>query len=121
MKTSRKTADKRPAAKDAVNAARGKRYSAKEKGAIIAMVHEVNAQRGRGGITAASQKFNVSPLTISHWMRDAAVDSPRSSWQFNGNHAEIFRELADLHEQITSKQEELAKLESRFTQLKSRL
>lgn len=115
-----KTRAKKRVSRKSVNAARGKRYSAKEKASIIAMVHEVNAERGRGGITAAAKQFKVSPLTISHWMRDAGVQSSPSR-RLNLNHPEIFRELADLHEQISAKQSELSELEARFNQLKAKL
>ncbi len=105
--------------KKAVNAARGKRYTAQEKATIIGMVHQINAERGRGGITAASAEFGVSPLTISHWMRDAGVQS--TNRRSNVDHAEIFRELADHHKQIAEKQTELSDLETRFSQLKAKL
>ncbi len=122
MKTSQqRTTRKRPASKKDINAARGRRYSATEKTEIIALVHELNADHGRGGITAASNKFGVSPLTISHWIRDAGIQSPVTSRRHNVNHADIFRELADLHEQITAKRSELSQLETKFNRLKTKL
>jgi transposase-like protein len=48
---------------------KGKRYSDQERLEIIGYVQEVNAQRGRGGLSAASKKFNVSPLSIGNWIR----------------------------------------------------
>ena len=59
--------------KSDVNASKGKRYSADERAKILAVVHEVNAKRGRGGVTAAAAKFGVSPLTISHWLRNVGI------------------------------------------------
>ena len=121
MKAKQNSNHRKAASKKATNTAKGKRYSAEEKAKIIAVVHEVNADRGRGGITAASNQFGVSPLTISHWMRDAGMPSPRSGLRAAANHPAIFRELADLHEQIAVKQSELMELESKFQRLKSKL
>ena len=39
----------------------------------MALVEKVNAERGRGGITAAAKKFGVTPLTIGAWMRPFAA------------------------------------------------
>ena len=52
-----------------VNAAKGRRYSIKEKQEILDFVDQVNAEKGRGGQSAASKKFTISPLTISAWIR----------------------------------------------------
>ncbi len=52
-----------------INAAKGRRYTTKEKAEIIAFVDKVNAEKGRGGQSAASKKFKISPLTISSWIR----------------------------------------------------
>lgn len=86
--------------------AKGRRYSESEKRKVLAHVDEVNAERGRGGITAASKKFNITPLTISNWMRGG---SPKSKAKLNGDapaklramakQAKDFTRLADLIDQ----------------------
>jgi transposase-like protein len=54
---------------------RGKRYSASQKQTVVDFVNEVNASKGRGGQSAASKKFGISPLTISSWLKSAAAPS----------------------------------------------
>ena len=107
--------------KDDINASKGKRYSAEERAKILAVVHEVNAERGRGGVTAAAQKFGVSPLTVSHWLRNTGIQSSSRRGRRTPGDAGIFRQLADLHDQIAAKQKELAQLESQFNKLKAKL
>ena len=100
--------------------AKGKRYSQKEKAQVLAFVDKTNAARGRGGITAASKKFGVTPLTISNWIKAVGgLTSPRtrSNPDFSGN----LRRLADLHEAITKKEAELTKLQREYNALKKKL
>jgi len=54
------------------NTDKGKRYTAEEKKAIIDVVNKVNADKGRGGQSAASKQFGVSQLTISAWLKGGA-------------------------------------------------
>jgi DNA-binding PadR family transcriptional regulator len=54
------------------NTDKGKRYTADEKKAIIDLVNKVNADKGRGGQSAASKQFGVSQLTISAWLKGSA-------------------------------------------------
>ncbi len=56
-----------------INASKGRRYTANEKAEIIAFIDQVNAEMGRGGQTAASKKFKISPLTISGWRNHAGT------------------------------------------------
>lgn len=51
------------------NAKKGKRYTEQEKSEILAFVAEVNKKNKRGGQKAASEKFGISPLTISSWLK----------------------------------------------------
>lgn len=116
-----KARPKKAKKKAEVNASKGKRYSPEERAKILAVVHEVNATRGRGGVTAAAKKFGVSPLTISHWLRNTGIPSPSRGRRKSPGDAGIFRQLADLHDQIATKQRELAQLENQFNKLKARL
>jgi len=54
------------------NTDKGKRYTAEEKKAIIDLVNKVNADKGRGGQSAAANQFGVSQLTISAWLKGGA-------------------------------------------------
>ena len=62
-------AKKKPAKSTAKKKAKGKRYTDAEKQKIIAFAEQVNAKKGRGGVTAAAKKYKVSPLSISNWIK----------------------------------------------------
>ena len=99
---------------------KGKRYTDKEKAQVLAFVEKTNAEKGRGGITAASTKFGITPLTISNWMRKSGVASTRGAHS-NVNFAANLRRLADLHESISKKEAELLKLQREYAALKRKL
>jgi len=101
------------------NKAKGKRYSAAEKAKVLAMVEKVNAEKGRGGITAAAEKFGVTPLTISAWLRNAGISTRGAGKSQAG--PEVFRRLAELHETILRTEEELANLKQEYAALKRKL
>ena len=115
----RKTASKRAAKTAEVNKAKGKRYSAAEKAKVLAMVEKVNAEKGRGGITAAAAKFGVTPLTISAWLRNAGISTRGGAKSQAG--PEVFRRLAELHETIIKTEDELASLKQEYAALKRKL
>jgi transposase-like protein len=99
---------------------KGKRYTEKEKAQVLAFVDKTNATKGRGGITAASKKFGVTPLTISNWLKKVGgggTGRRRMSADFSGN----LRRLADLHEAIGKKEAELNQLQRDYTALKTKL
>lgn len=99
---------------------KGKRYTDKEKAQVLAFVEKTNSDKGRGGITAASKKFGITPLTISNWMKKTgspAARPQRSSVNFAAN----LRRLADIHEAISKKEAELLKLQREYAVLKKKL
>lgn len=49
----------------------GVRYSDAEKQKIVDFVNDYNSSKGRGGQSAASNKFKVSPLTIATWIKNS--------------------------------------------------
>jgi DNA-binding transcriptional regulator YdaS (Cro superfamily) len=53
------------------NTNKGKRYSAAEKKEILDFVDSTNKKKGRGGQTAAAEKFGVAALTIAGWIKSA--------------------------------------------------
>lgn len=115
----RKPAGKRPAKKASANKAKGKRYSAAEKAKVLAMVEKVNAEKGRGGITAAAAKFGVTPLTISAWLRNAGIATRGGGKSQAG--PEVFRRLAELHETIIRAEDDLSSLKQEYAALKRKL
>lgn len=57
--------------------ATGVRYSDAKKQEVVDFVTKYNSANGRGGQSAASAKFKVTPLTISVWLKSAGVKSPK--------------------------------------------
>jgi len=100
------------------NAAKGRRYSISEKRAVLEFVESVNLERGRGGIAAAAQQFGVSPLTISNWLRSDGMPTRGSGVRPS---IEVFRRMAELHEQIVKAEGELATYEKEYARLKAEI
>jgi len=53
-----------------------KRYSQSEKDEILAFVEQYNKEKGRGGQTAAKDKFKVNAVTLKSWMDKAGMATP---------------------------------------------
>ena len=111
-----------------VNSAKGRRYSAKEKAEIVAFVDKVNADRGRGGQSAASKKFKISPLTISSWIRAGVTGGGgggatvvAASGSVAGPIGKKLSKLQALHDQIARTERELSKMKAQFNALKAAL
>lgn len=107
-----------------INSAKGRRYTAKEKADIIAYVDQVNEQKGRGGQSAASKKFKISPLTISSWIRSGAGGGSTTvgaGASVAGPIGKKLSKLSALHDQIARAEKELARLRAQFNTLKSSL
>jgi len=106
--------------KPSVNSAKGKRYTDKEKAEIVAFVEKVNAEKGRGGQSAASAKFKISQLTISSWLKSGkgTVSTKGGS---KGGFGSKLAKLSALAGQIDKAEKELGKLKSQFDALKKSL
>ena len=105
--------------KHRLNAAKGRRYTAAEKAEILAFVDKVNAEKGRGGQSAASKKFKISQLTISAWIRSGASGSATlKEGSASGPIGKKLAKLQSLHDEITKREKELAKLRATFQSLK---
>ena len=108
-----------------INAAKGRRYTTKEKAEIIAFVDKVNAEKGRGGQSAASKKFKISPLTISSWIRSGIGGggsiSAGSAASVAGPIGKKLSKLQELHDQISRGEKELSKMKAQFNALKAAL
>lgn len=55
------------------NTAQSIRYTAEQKKEIVDFAVSYNAQNGRGGQSAAVNKFNVSPISVAAWMKGAGA------------------------------------------------
>mgnify|MGYP002626365662 FL=1 len=121
---------KKTAKKAAKKGGKGKRYTPAEKQQVIDFVNEVNASKGRGGQSAASKKFGISPLTISSWLkaggaapkkkrgRKATAKPAKAS---GGSLEKKMKDLQSLAKKIDSTKAQLAKLQSQFDGLKGSL
>lgn len=110
-----------------VNSAKGKRYTDKEKAEIIAFVEKVNAEKGRGGQSAASAKFGISQLTISSWLKSGGSKGSSgasikvASGPGKKGLGSKLAKLASLASQIDKAEKELNKLKATFEGLKKSL
>jgi transposase-like protein len=109
-------------------ATKGKRYTAEEKQTVVDFVNNHNADRGRGGVTAAVKKFGASALTIASWVKAVPVVGKASKGRgagsgaaFSSKRGSVLAELAKLDHVIAAKRKELDALEARFQKLKASL
>jgi len=49
------------------------RYDQKTKDEVVAFIADYNAKNGRGGQSKAAEKYKVTQLTISKWLKNAGV------------------------------------------------
>jgi hypothetical protein len=110
--------------KSATNSMRGKRYTLQEKAEVLAFVDRYNAEHGRGGQTAATKKFQLSPLSISSWRKQALRTGTIASYRSSSSTLPTGRALAqmqELHERIVDQERNVQRLKAQFDALKSRL
>jgi transposase-like protein len=58
---------------------KGVRYTDAQKKEVVDFTVNYNSANGRGGQSKASEKFNVSQLTISGWLKAAGAPSSKSA------------------------------------------
>ena len=106
-------------------ASKGKRYTAEEKQQVVDFVNKHNAANGRGGATAASNKFGVSQLTVAAWLKSSGGDQVgngrKGAKSAAGGRSGVLAELSKLDGVIAAKRKELDALEVRFQKLKAGL
>jgi transposase-like protein len=106
-------------------ATKRKRYTIEEKRQIVGFVNQVNAEKGRGGVAAASKKFGVNALTVSTWLKsglEEVVDTGRTPIRKGEEgRGKILDQLASLDRVIAAKRKELTALEASFQKLKAKL
>lgn len=98
---------------------KGKRYSDEEKARIVEFVNQINAEKGRGGASAAGKKFGVSAVTLATWL-SKSVPAKRQAGE-GGKRNKTLERLVTLDREIAAKREELVKLEAEFDKLKGKL
>lgn len=101
------------------NASKGKRYTEEEKSLVLDYVGEVNVARGgRGGITAACNKFGVTQMTISNWIKERGGIMPGRTR--TATTEKIIR-LGVLHKKILRLEEELKETFIEYKKLKKEI
>ena len=124
-KTAKKVAKKK-------SGSRGKRYTPAEKKKIIDFVNEVNASKGRGGQSAASKKFGISPLTIASWLKAGGAAPKKKRGRRPGRPAGVkasaggslekkLKQLQSLAKKIDAAESQLNSLRKQFDSLKGSL
>ena len=99
---------------------RGKRYTPEEKSKVVEFVKEYNSKNGRGGQSTAADKFKISQLTISSWLKNAGVDG-RSAGSSKGGMQSKLSSMLILGQDIEKLERELNSKRTRFEALKSSL
>ena len=57
---------------------KGVRYTDAQKQEVIDFATSYNATNGRGGQSKASEKFNISQLSVATWLKAAGAPAPKS-------------------------------------------
>ena len=110
--------------KSTTSSLRGKRYTLQEKAEVLDFVDRYNAEHGRGGQTAATKKFQLSPLSISSWRKQAFRTGSLSNHRSISSTLPIGRALAqmqELHERILEQEKAIQRLKAKFDALKGSL
>lgn len=123
MSSKAKKAPKKAARKSS----KGKRYTTAEKKKVTDFVKEVNAAKGRGGQSAASKKFGISPLTIASWLK-AGGAAPKKRGRraaakpvAGGSLEKKLNQLKSLAKKIDATEAQLKSLRKQFDSLKASL
>ncbi len=100
-----------------------KRYTAEEKGEVLAFAEQFNKENGRGGQKAAAAKYGISPITLSAWGKQSIQKPKRGrkagpvSTGPEKNLSARLREIAALAAKIDRTAAELSRLKARFKSL----
>lgn len=52
------------------------RYDQKTKDEVVAFIQQFNEEKGRGGQSAAVNKWKLNPITVKTWLEKAGVETP---------------------------------------------
>ena len=108
----------------AKTAPRGIRYTVEQKSAIVDYVLKYNQEHGRGGQSAASRKFGVTPLSIGVWVNGRTVGSrskSKVSPKAGGSMSRRVAPLLAVGRQIEALELEVQKLKTKLNSLTSGL
>lgn len=104
---------------------KGKRYTPREQKEVVDFVVKYNEENGRGGVTHASKKFKVTPITINNWLSKAGVSSKPDKKALVGSgksaSSNVWSKLGELHDHKSSLEKELASVEKEIKALKKKV
>lgn len=103
------------------SSSKGKRYTEAEKKEILSYVEKVNAEKGRGGQSAAAKKFGISQLTIASWLKSASGLPAGVRGSAKGGINGKLSAMLALGTEIERSEKELAKMKVKFNALKESL
>jgi transposase-like protein len=118
-----KEAKKKVAGKKAAKkrGAKGKRYSDEQKKKVVEFVNEVNAKKGRGGVSAATRKFGVTALTISTWVKKSGGATTASKRGSRKSAASVWEQMVSLKSELDGLEKTTQAKRAQFDKLKKRL
>lgn len=98
------------------------RYSEELRNEVLQFIKEYNAANKRGGQKAAAEKYNITQITLSNWMKKDRLSSKRkptgkrSSSKVlsrpSAEYASLFSKLAEIHSQIAILEKQTERLEA---------
>ena len=89
---------------------RGVRYDAKARQEVVVFAQAHDTEHGRGGATAAAEKFGVTLPTVARWVREESGGYQAGG----GGRAEVLEQMAVIARKI-------AELEAEFGRQKRKL
>jgi cytochrome c556 len=89
-----------------------KRYTEEQKSEILSFIEKFNAEKGRGGQTAAIKKFGVTAVTLSNWTKKTGKKAAKGS-----KTAKKTRNPSKLWDRLTTVKSEIAKAEKLLSKL----
>ncbi|MAS96142.1 MAG: hypothetical protein CMO55_23315 [Verrucomicrobiales bacterium] len=105
------------------------RYDKKTKDEVVDFVRAYNEENGRGGQSAAVEKFSINPVTIKNWLTSAGVSTPGKAGKKRKGNTSPNRKAAaqkvsstlDVLKRMSKLQEEMASLHAEYDRLKQQL
>lgn len=96
------------------------RYTEEQKNEVLRFIKEYNATNKRGGQKIAAEKYNITQITLSNWMKkDKQAPKRRSQTKKDSapsrpsaEYAALFTRLAELHTQIAQLEKQVDRLDA---------
>lgn len=102
---------------------KGKRYTPEQKQKVLDYVASVDNENGRGGVAAAQRKFGITALTITNWKQKASGGTSSKKGASRGATAQsrVLHRLAEILDQVATKEAEIDALNKEYAKLKKKV